>query len=75
MASPPEELIETVIKHGGMRVFINKDKKGYFQMNDETYSRWGRKKIKHLDLKAKTIKVIDKERPYKGWKSGILIRL
>ena len=42
----PEELIETIIKHGGMRVFINKDRKGYFQMIDDTYSRWGRQKIK-----------------------------
>lgn len=75
MASPPDELIKTVLMHGGMRVFINKDRKGYFQMADDTYSKWGNKKIRKLDLHSKTVKVIDRTSPYKGWDSGILIKL
>ena len=75
IASPPDELIKTVLDHGGMRVFINKDKRGYFQLADDTYSKWGRKKVKGLDLKNKIVKVIDRKTPYSGWKSGILVKL
>ena len=75
LASPPDELIKTIIHHGGMRVFINKNQVGFFQMSDKTYSKWGRQKVKGLDLKKKTVKVIDRKSPYKGWKSGILIKL
>lgn len=75
LASPPDELIKTIIDHGGMRIFINQDKKGYFQLSDETYSKWGRKKIHGLDLRDKVVKVIDRQTPYKGWKSGVLVRI
>lgn len=75
LASPPDEIIKTVIDHGGMRIFIKVDKTGYFQLSDETYSKWGRNKIKGLDLKEKIIKVIDRQTPYKGWKSGVTILL
>jgi hypothetical protein len=75
MSSPPDELIKTIIDHGGMRVFINKDKNSFFQLSDDTYSKWGRKKIKKFDLPNKTVKVIDRTTPYKGWESGILIKL
>jgi hypothetical protein len=75
LASPPEEIIKTVIDHGGMRIFINKDKKGFFQLADDTYSKWGRHKVKGLDLSNKTVKVIDRTRPYKGWDTGVLIKL
>lgn len=75
MASPPDELIKTVLDHGGMRIFINRDKSGYFQMTDETYSKWGRGKVKKMDLKNKVVKVIDKSNPYRGWDSGIVVKL
>lgn len=75
MASPPDELIKTVLDNGGMRIFINKKKKGYFQLSDKTYSKWGRNKIKGLDLRDKVVKVVDTTRPYKGWESGILVKL
>ncbi|MFA7219343.1 MAG: hypothetical protein WC119_02445, partial [Synergistaceae bacterium] len=75
MASPPDELIKTVIDHGGMRIFIDKKNKGYFQLSDKTYSEWGREKIKGLDLKEKIVKVIDRSTPYRGWSSGVLVKL
>jgi hypothetical protein len=75
MASPPDELIKTILDHGAMRIYIDQNKHGYFQLSDETYSKWGRKKIKGLDLKKKTTKVIDRSRPYKGWDTGINIKL
>ena len=75
LSSPPDELIKTVLDHGGMRIFINRDKRGYFQLTDETYSKWGRNKIKKLDLKDKIVKVIDKSTPYNGWKSGIVVKI
>jgi len=75
LASPPDEIIKTVIDNGGMRIFITVDKKGYFQLSDETYSKWGRNKVKGLDIKDKIVKVVDRQTPYKGWKSGITILL
>jgi len=75
LSSPPNELIKTVLDHGGMRVFINRTKNGFFQLTDKTYSKWGRAKIKKLDLKKKIVKVIDSSTPYKGWDSGIIITL
>lgn len=75
LASPPDEIIKTIIDHGGMRIFIKVDKTGYFQLSDDTYSKWGRKKIKGLDLKKKIVKVIDRETPYKGWNCGVTILL
>ena len=75
IASPPDELIKTIIDHGGMRIFINKDKKMYCQVNAKEYSKWARQKIKKLDMKNKIIKVIDTSRPYHGWKTGVTILL
>ena len=75
LASPPDEIIKTIIDHGGMRIFIKVDKTGYFQLSDDTYSKWGRKKIKGLDLKKRIVKVVDRETPYKGWNCGVTILL
>jgi hypothetical protein len=75
IASPPDELIKTIIDHGGMRIFVNKDKKMYCQVNPQTYSKWARAKIKKLDFKKKIVKVVDPSRPYKGWTTGITVLL
>jgi hypothetical protein len=71
----PNELIKTIIDHGGCRVFITQDKRSYFQMNDKSYAEWGRAKVKNLDFKKKIVKLIDKSIDYDGWKSGITIIL
>ena len=73
--SNPNNLIKFIIDNGGIRMFINKDKKLYAQMSSETYGKWGRAKIKKYDFKKKIVKVIDLNAPYKGWKSGIAIIL
>jgi len=75
IASPPDELIKTILDHGGMRLFITTSNKLYCQVNAETYSKWARKKVKGLDCKDKTVKVIDVSRPFKGWKTGITVKL
>ncbi len=75
IASPPDELIKTILDHGGMRIFVDKENKLYCQVNAETFSKWARTKIKELDCKEKIVKVIDVTRPYKGWTSGITIKL
>ncbi len=66
-------LIKTAIDHGGIRIYIDFNKKLYCQMNDKTYSKWGRNKIKNLDFRKKIIKVIDITSAYNGWESGITI--
>lgn len=75
LSSPPEQIIKTIIDNGGVRVFITKDKRAYFQMNDKIYGEWGRNKVKKLDFKDKIVKLIDKNIDYSGWKSGITILL
>jgi hypothetical protein len=75
MASEPNALIKLVLDHGGMRIFVSKDKRAYFQMADDTYGKWGKRKAKRYDFPKKIIKVIDKTAPYKGWKSGITVIL
>jgi len=75
MAGHPDGLIKTVIDNGGIRIFVNKDRKAFFQLTDTTYSAWGRNKIRKYDFKDKIVKVIDKKQPYKGWKSGITVVL
>lgn len=75
MASDPNSLIKLVIDHGGMRIFVSKDKRAYFQMADDTYGKWGKKKVKRYDFPKKIIKVVDKTAPYKGWESGITVIL
>lgn len=71
----PEQLIKTIIDYGAVRMFISKDKRSYFQMNDKIYAEWGRNKVKKLDFKNKIVKLIDKKCNYKGWSSGITIIL
>lgn len=75
LSGPPKEIIKLVIDHGGVRVFINQDKKAFFQMNDEEYGKWGKRKVKHLDFKEKVVKLIALNTNYDGWKSGFVIVL
>lgn len=75
IASPPEELIKLIIDHGGMRIFVNKNRRAFFQMTDETYGKWAKRKIRKYDFHEKIVKVIDKSSPYKGWRSGITVLL
>jgi hypothetical protein len=75
LASHPDNIIHLLIKNGAIRVFVNKSRKAYFQMTDKTYGEWGKKRVKRFDFKDKIVKVIDKTKPYEGWKSGITILL
>lgn len=75
LASNPNDVIKLVLDHGGVRVFINDKQESYFQLTDETYSIWGRKKIRKYEFDNKVVKVIDKRQPYKGWGSGITVKI
>ena len=75
LASPPDKLIEFILKNGAMRLYINPSKKLFAQCSPETYGKWSRAKLKKLDFDYKAIKVIDFKTEYKGWSSGVLIRL
>lgn len=75
IGSPPNELIKLIINHGGVRVFVDKNRKGFFQMSDETYAKWGKHKVKKYDLNKKIVKVVDISKPYRGWYSGITVLL
>lgn len=70
----PNILISTVINAGGVRVFINNQENSFFQMTSETYRNWGKRKVYSLNLKDKTVRLIDPKSNYIGWKSGIPIR-
>lgn len=74
LAQEPNQIISTVINSGAVRVFINKDEISYFQMTSDTYKKWGKTKVYNLDLKDKTVRLIDPKSAYKGWSSGIPIR-
>ena len=75
LASNPNTLIKLIIDHGGIRIFVNKNGKAFFQLSDSIYGKWGRKKIKKYDFKEKVVRVIDTSAPYNGWSSGIAIRI
>jgi len=75
LASNPNDVIKLVLDHGGMRIFVNKGKEAYFQLTDKTYTAWGKNKIRKYDFKKKITKVIDSRQPYKGWKTGIVIKI
>jgi hypothetical protein len=75
IGSEPNALIKLILDHGGMRIFVSKDKRFYAQMTDETYGKWGRNKIKKYDFPKRIVKILDKTSPYKGWKSGIVVIL
>jgi len=75
LSTDPDKLIRYILKNGGVRMFVNKDNNGYFQMSEDTYAKWGREKVRKYDLKTKIVKIIDFRVPYKGWKSGISIKL
>ena len=49
MASNPNDVIKLVLDNGGIRIFINSNKDIYFQLTDETYSIWGRQKIRKYE--------------------------
>ncbi len=75
LANKPHKVIGFILNNGGIRLFIDKNKKLYAQMSSSTYGKWGKSKIKKYDFKLKAVKVIDFKRPYTGWKSGITIKL
>jgi hypothetical protein len=73
LCNKPNTLIKYILKNGGVRLFITKDGRLYAQMNSEVYGKWGKAKIKKLDLKKKVIKVVDLKVDYKGWQNGVSI--
>lgn len=75
LCSHPNKLIYFIIKNGGLRLFITKDKRLYAQMSAKTYGKFARNKIRKLDFKNKVAKVIDLKAKYEGWASGITIKL
>jgi len=75
LCGQPSELIDFIIRNGGVRMFVRKDKKAFFQMSEETYAKWGKHKIKKFDFTAKIVKVIDSKLKYTGWQNGISILL
>lgn len=75
LGSQPNKLIYFIIKNGGIRLFVTKDKRLYAQMSANTYGKWGRDKIKKLDFKLKAIKLIDLKAPFSGWSTGITVKL
>jgi hypothetical protein len=75
LSSPPHNLIYFLIKNGGVRLFITRDRRMYCQMSPETYAKFGRDKIRKLDFKKKVVKLIDLRAEYKGWGSGICVIL
>ncbi len=75
MSTEPNKAIHKAICNGAIRIFINVKKEAYFQISAKAYRKWGRAKIKKLDYKKKSIKVIDCSKPYLGWDSGITVKL
>jgi len=75
LCSRPNKLIGYIIKNGGIRLFVTKDKRLYAQMSQITYAQWGKNKIKNMNFKNKIIKVIDTNIEYGGWKSGISLKI
>jgi hypothetical protein len=75
LSTDPNKLLFYIIKNGGMRVFINKNKSAYFQMNERIYAKWGRKKVKELDFPKKIVKILSFSHDYNGWDTGITIKL
>ena len=73
LSGHPDKLIWMIIKNGGARLFITKDKRFYCQISPETFGKWGKKKLKKYDFSKKAIKIIDLNAPFEGWKSGIPI--
>jgi len=75
MGGNPNEIIKTIIDHGGMRVLVTKKGDAYFQLSPDTYAEWGAKKIRGLDLPSKIVRLVDEKTPYSNWDSGVAIRL
>ena len=75
LSTNPNKLIFYIIKNGGVRIFINQDKKAFFQMSEHIYGRWGKKKVKELDFDKKIVKILNFNQNYNGWSSGIAIKL
>ena len=75
LSNNPNKVIDFIIRNGGVRLFINKSRHLYSQMNQDTYAKWGRAKIKKYDFKKKIVRIVDPNVEYKGWKSGIGIKL
>jgi len=72
---PPERLIFYIIMNGGIRMMVEKSNRAFFQMSEETYAKWGKRKIKGLDFKSKIVRILDPNVEYTGWKTGIPIKL
>lgn len=75
LSSTPERIIAYAIRNGAVRMFVNSDQEGFFQMTEEAYTKWARSKVRKFDLKRKIVKVMDLRMPYKGWESGITVQL
>lgn len=75
LASNPQDLIRLAIANGAVRIFASPDKRAYFQLSPDTYSKWGGNKIRKLDFANKTVRIVGRKTQYNGWKSGVTVRL
>ena len=71
MSGDPNDLIACLIKNGGIRMFVSKNRKAFFQMSESTYAKWGKAKVKTYDFRPRIVKIIDFKVPFKGWESGV----
>lgn len=69
------KLLNFIIMNGGVRMLVTSENKSYFQMSEETYAKWGKKKVKKFDFKLKTVRIINKSTKYNGWESGVAVNL
>lgn len=76
LCSHPNKLINYIIKNGAIRIMADKNRSQiFFQLSEATYAKWGKDKIKKYDFRDKIVKIIDPKTEYKGWNSGVSIRL
>ena len=75
LAIHPFNAIELVLRHGGIRMFINNDRKMYVQMSEDTYAKWGKSKIQKYDFKDRIVRIVSFKKLFNGWKSGLAVKL
>ena len=75
MLSDREQLMGFIIRNGGVRMFVDKHNDAFFQMTPETYGAWGRHKVAKYGFDNNVVRVINTSYPYKGWDSGIVVKL
>lgn len=71
----PNKVVERLILNGAVRTVVDRENNKVFCQTTEESWPWVREKLSKMYHKIKIAKILDPTKPFKGWESGVPVRI